>query len=507
MPVWAHGNGRCGKMSDPNKQTILLLQPGLGYMDSMRTSPSLPLGLLHAASLTVGEFNVVVFDQRISADWRRELADTIKKENPFLIGATMFIGPSVGNALDMLELAGEVCNAPRVAGGVLPSIIPRTCLEDPLGRIDFVIEGEGEKTLSALASRIENGETTEGIPGLWQKAGGRISTGDHAPLLDLETLPDIPYHLLQVERYLPEYGGDITFYMETSRGCPMKCRYCYNANFNRGIWRGQSAARVRERLENIKDKYGANHIYIVDDNFFIDKARGMQISSIFKELDMQWQIQGVDIPSLKKMSDDDLALLRNNGLQRITIGIESGSGRIKKLLGKRYSNEDVIGIIRRLKKFDFIVFCSFMCNIPTETIPEIRQSVSLMLELIDTNPNFRTSPFYRYVPAPGTGLFDLALEQGFRPPTDMDGWSAVSFDDNKTSGISDDRDRFYKCLYVATLLCDSKSREYSSSRLFRFLSALYRPVARLRLKYMFFKLMPETPLFFFLLNRNTGRSG
>ena len=478
--------------------TILLLQPRLGYMDSMRSRPSLPLGLLHAASLAVQRYRVVIFDQRLCTDWRTRLAETIAREQPMLIGATMFLGPPVANALAMLEHAAGLSPAPRVAGGPLAGSIPELCLNDPRGRIQHVVDGEGEQALPALAGRVAAGEPAHDVPGVWALHHGDVRRGPEAPLLNLDTLPEIPYHLVDVAQYQPRYAGERTFYMETSRGCPMKCTYCYNARFNRGAWRAQSADTVARRIRHAAEQFGARSFYFVDDNFFIDKARGLAIAHTLAELGGEWQVQGVGVASLQRMADEDLALLRSSGLRRLTIGIESGSPRVRKVLGKSYSNRDVRELMARLHAHGFIVFCSFMCDIPTETRAEIGESANLALALIRDNPNFRTSPFYRYVPTPGTRLSDTAAAQGFRTPGTVDGWGEISFDHNDTSGADA---RFFRGLYVATLFCDSKSREYSGSLLFRAAAALYRPPARLRLRFLFFRYMPEARLFFWLLNR------
>lgn len=481
------------------KQTILLLQPRIGYMDSLRSAPSLPLGLLHAASIAVEKFRVVIFDQRTASDWRSELGRVVIETEPLLIGATMFLGPTIVNALDMLAVARSASDAPTVIGGVLPSLVPKLCLADP--NVDMVVQGEGERTLARLAEKLSRGESPAGIPGVWtKKSGGVPATAD--ALLELDTLPEIPYRLLPVERYMPSYGGAGSFYMETSRGCPMNCAYCFNTEFNHGKWRSQSSRRVEERLELANEKFGAKNIYFVDDNFFIDLRRGLEIARTLQRLGMEWQIQGVGISSLRKMLDEDFALLRDCGLKRITIGVESGSAEVRRTLGKSYTNDDVREVVTRLKRFDFIVFCSFMCGIPSETREDVRKSVDLALELLTLNPNFRVSPFYSFTPTPGTKLFDAAVERGFVPPATLREWGGISFDGG--SPVGDTEAAFRKGLYVATLFCDDKPREYSASLLFRIAAFLYRPIARRRLRSMFFGFMPEINILNRMLKRKAG---
>ncbi len=489
-----------------DQQSVLLLQPRIGYMDSLRSAPSMPLGLLHAASLAVESFKISIFDQRLSADWRRDLAGIIERENPIAIGASMYIGPPTANALEMLGFVADKSGAHRFVGGVLPSLDPEICVGDSLCRIDSAVIGEGELALKLLLERLAAGESLNGVQGVCFKEGEAIIRNALPSLLDLDSLPEIPYRLVMADSYFPEYKGRRTFYMETSRGCPSRCGYCYNSVFNRGVWRAQSAGKVRERLELAKREFGANSVYFVDDNFFVRKERGLEIASTMMELDMDWQLQGVDIQTLKRLTREELSFLKTSGLVRISVGVESGSERVRRFLGKNFSNDDVYEVVNKLKEFGFLVFCSFMCDMPSETDSEIRESVGMALRLTKMNPKCRVSPFYRYVPSPGTRVYEMAVGVGLVAQKDIQTWGGVSFDGHAIDGEEEGLGFTFQKLHMATLFCDSKSREYTSSRLFRALAALYRPVARFRLKNMFFKLMPESRAFVRFLQRASRRA-
>lgn len=479
------------------KKTILLLQPGIGFMDSWRSAPALPLGLLHAATFAAEIYRVVIFDQRFSRRWETELPRVLKSAEPFLVGTSIYIGPSTASALAMLSLIRKVSDVPTVIGGVLPSLAPELALNDP--RIDYLVKGEGELALPALAECIEHAASPSGMNGIWFKEDNTVMRGVEGPLLDIERLPEIPYDIVPVEKYIPSYQGEATFYMQTSRGCPMRCSYCFNPEFNRGTWRKQSSGRVAERIEYAADKFHFQSIYFVDDDFFIDIQRAMEIASVLERRRISWQVQGVGIPSLKKMTDAHLSALKKSGLKRITIGVESGSPEMRRLMRKNFSNDELREIISKLKNFGFIVYCSFICNLPMETDEDIRQSVKLVFELIKTNRNFRTSPFYSYVPLPGTELFKTACEQGFTQPASIEEWGAISFDCNQGVSLGGRNPRFYKGLYLATLFCDNKTREYAASAAMKFISFLYKPIATIRLRKLFFRFMPEIDIFYRLI--------
>jgi len=56
-----------------------------------------------------------------------------------------------------------------------------------------------------------------------------------------------------------------------------------------------------------------------------------------------------------------------------------------------------------------------------------------------------------------------------------------------------------------TLFCDGKHKEYVDSAVIRLLSALYQPIAKLRLKKFLFKPVPEMRIFFILKKLLEGK--
>ena len=97
---------------------------------------------------------------------------------------------------------------------------------------DFVLRGEGERSLPALLDALGNKSDTGHVPGLVSK------TQDNSQAEQLNDFID-PYN----EAYFVALGGRIS-YLETSRGCPFHCDFC----LSRG-------SRVRFlSLEDAKDR-------------------------------------------------------------------------------------------------------------------------------------------------------------------------------------------------------------------------------------------------------------
>ncbi len=473
-------------------EKVLLIQPDIGFWDFMRTKASLPLSLLHVASELITDFEVFIVDQRNCKNWKQSILEVLKTK-PILAGITTFTGPGIIEALKIAKFIKERSNIPIVWGGVHVSLLPEQSLGNKY--VDFVIQGEGEIALHKLAYAISNKGKLDNIEGVWLKVGDEIKGSPPKNFLDLNTLNEIPYKLVNIKEYLPLYAGEKTLSMETSRGCPFPCTYCYNNLFNKSIWRAQSAEKVIERVKFVVKEFAPNCIYFVDDNFFVDLQRGREVSEKLKEINVNWQVQGVDFKTLMSMDDDYINLLQKSGCKRLTLGIETGSLKIRKLMKKPGDIEEIIYLIKRLKKFDIIIYCSFISNMPYETIEDLKKTIELIFRLIRENKNFRNSPIYSYIPFPGTQMFELAKREGFDPPTSLERWADYSYEKNPFKRKNGKNIKFYERLYFVSLFLDNKFKEYTLPTYMRILTSFYRPIAKFRISYFFFFFMPEYFLF------------
>lgn len=469
------------------RRTVILCQPRIGYMDEVRSAPTLPLSLIHAASELVREFDVRIVDTRLDPDWKKALARE-SGSRPLYIGITASTGPMIGHALEIARTVRAADPAiPIVWGGTHPTMLPAQTVAHPL--VDAVVAGDGERPAATIARRIAAGANLSGIPGVMVKGDTAPAASDQAD--DLDEYPPAPFDLVDPRRYRPRYLGRSSTFYQASRGCPHACRYCYNVFAHRRRWRAFSAERVVGQITELVRNHGVQDIYFVDDNFFIDTARAMRIARGLKPLGCTWQVQGADLASIGRLCDADLRLLHESGLRRLTIGIESGSVVMRRRLGKTGSVDEIAAMVARLAPLEIIVFGSFITNLPGETADDLRDSVRLVECLHKTSPRFRNSPFYIYTPFPGTPMFEDAVGDGFCQPVSLEGWAGFSYEGNAYVPKGAPTPSFYEGLYLSSLLNDAKVEDYSSRTLLRVLARAYRPVARFRMHHLWFGLMPE----------------
>jgi anaerobic magnesium-protoporphyrin IX monomethyl ester cyclase len=477
---------------------IILVQPKIGYMDALRSAPAPPLGLLYAASKLTEAYEVELIDARLTDNLEGRLHEALTPDTLF-VGVTSHTGPMIQSALHVSRLVKQLSGGVVVWGGVHASLAPEVTAADPA--VDICVVGEGELTALELARALEAGRALDSVDGLvFEKNGRIVRTGIREPLAP-EHWSEPAWELVDLSGYLPNYGGRRTLYYQLTRGCLHNCAYCYNVPFNHRRYRMPDHEVALDRLRRLRERVNFQELYFVDDNFFVDVEWSERISEGLSDLRVTWQLQGVDIGALLRMDRKVINRLFEQGCRRLTLGVETGSNRLRRLIRKQGTRDDVVRAIERFENSGILVFTSYMVGLPTETLEEIRETVNLALELVNRFDFVRCSPFYCYTPFPGTDCYKMAVQEGFLPPDSLEDWAKIGGWDYLTwERRSGDRvlgRRFFEGLNMSTLFIDRKIGDYSASKLMRLLFWAYRPVARLRARHLFFHLMPER----WLMNR------
>lgn len=473
------------------KKKVILIQPKIGYLDEVKRNPSIPLALLCVATNIYNDYEVEIFDQRLHPKWEEGLSRLLK-DNPLCVGITSMTGRQLYYALEISKWIKSKSNCPIVWGGIHPTIDPQTVLENE--NIDIVVRGEGEETFYELVNCLAQGKDIQSIPSIsFRNNQGEMVHNPRRPSINLNTLPEIPYHLVDLERYVGRYKERRSLYLQLSRGCPFSCAYCYNSVFNRSQWRSLTVEKALERISYLYHNYNIRYFDFIDDNLFTNPQRMNDIAD--KVIKNKWNIiwKGtLEIPSSKTMSDQFFKKMAEAGLERLEIGAESGSNRILKFINKHQTIEDVFELNKRLANFSFTPGYNFMIGLPTETSGDIKLTLKGVMKLLDNNPDAEINGVYCFTPYPGTFLYDCLGKFGFIPPSSLEEWSEFSGDQIKTPWLSLKQKKRLSYIQFASYFLNSKASNLLDVKKFiRILSRFYEPIARARFRLNFFGLMFE----------------
>ncbi|SBT43083.1 KedN5 family methylcobalamin-dependent radical SAM C-methyltransferase [Micromonospora auratinigra] len=173
--------------------------------------------------------------------------------------------------------------------------------------VDVVVDGEGEVTFRELVRVLLEQAYPEGlsrVAGLTYRGpdGAAISTPDRERLTDLDVIPS-PFltGALPMTDGAGRFRYDVAL-METNRGCPYKCAFCY--------WGGAVGQRVRsfsrERLAAELDCFGFHQVPTVvlcDANFGLLAADEEFVEDLIRTRERRGYPRAVETSWAKNKSD------------------------------------------------------------------------------------------------------------------------------------------------------------------------------------------------------------
>jgi anaerobic magnesium-protoporphyrin IX monomethyl ester cyclase len=389
---------------------ILLIQPNCAEgADKEYQSLQFPLNLGYiASSLIQAGNNVKMIDLNVSP--KSELSRVIKEFRPQIIGITAMTSTIINAKEIIMELKAIDSKIITVLGGVHASALPIETMKY-IKDLDFLVYGEGEKTIVDLIKAIELKKSFSLIRGIVYKSNNKIIKNPQRSLIEnLDTIPYpardlLPMHLYSkqhVSRGFSRKDMNIIEIM-TSRGCPNSCIFCAG-HINYGFRvRFRSFENIIGEISECIKKYSITHISIEDDTFTLNRELVIKLCHFLKRNNLTWncnaRVNTVDYELLKLMSF--------SGCKKITFGIESGNSEILKKIKKGITINQAITAVKSAKKAGIrYVECDFILGSHVdETIDTITDSVKLIYKLM---PDFLVVSIL--CPYPGTEIYDIMIK-------------------------------------------------------------------------------------------------
>lgn len=390
-----------------------------------------PFGILYLAdSLEKAGFSVRLVHEEGTKANIQALVDLVSTEKPSFVGFSVVTGPSIIPSLEASMEIKERHDVPIVWGGLQPTLLPEEALAKAC--IDLLVIGEGEKTIVELAQVLSQhglmASELEEVAGIAFKQDGQAVFTESRPFI--KDLDDIyaAWHHLDIERYIRSeiyldsaLGGERAIAINTSRGCPWRCGYCYNVAVNKRAFRAQSAARVIQDIQDLKDRYGISGIRFSEDHFFSNRRRALEI---IRNIETPWTAT-IRVNDLSEGGDDFVKKMADNHCALLRCGVESGSQRVLDLIRKDISLDQVRRAAELCEKYGVKTGFFFMLGFPSESWAEVCETLDLMDELEVMNGYVIVGLPSIFCPFPGTPLLNVAIEQGFKPPASLEEWGTT----------------------------------------------------------------------------------
>ncbi len=347
-----------------------------------------PLGLLYlAGALESIGIDVTIVDAEPDVLTNEQIMERIVASEPHFVGVTSTT-PEFHLATDIIRRVKR--HDPGIItmmGGSHVSAIPEETLQD-CPDIDYVVVGEGEESIKRIVS---------------EKPEERIIVSD--VIEDLDKLPLPARHLVDYGRYRsPEPGRGLikTDAIETSRGCPFRCAFCYHMHAK---VRFRDVIKVVDEIEESHKKTGAILFNFFDDTFTLKKDRAIAICDeiIKRDLGLTFYC----FTRADTLSKELLEKMTQAGFVRITTGIESGNQKMLDRFNKGTKLEQYERVYQWMVELGLETRGSFIIGGPHETPETIGDSIRFAKSL----------PLYRIgvnilTPYPGTEMYRIAVDEG-----------------------------------------------------------------------------------------------
>ena len=282
---------------------------------------------------------------------RKKIAYFLEKHKPQVVGITGYIA-HVNVIKDYaLQIKKYNPDIKVIVGGVHAEVNPE---DFECEQIDYIIRANGLKTIVELLDKLENKEST--------KALECIFTNGENKAVKENTFNYIFPDRDKVNKYRSKY-----YYMfhrncsliKTSFGCPYQCKFCFCRQVTDGKYFARDLDNIIAELKSIKE----TEIYIVDDDFLVDRDRLLRFCDLLEENDIRKKYLIYGRADFIAANEDVIKRFKEVGLRAVIVGLESCDSNELVDYNKKTlvtTNEEAVAI---LHKYDVECYGTFILGL------------------------------------------------------------------------------------------------------------------------------------------------
>jgi radical SAM superfamily enzyme YgiQ (UPF0313 family) len=304
-----------------------------------------------------------------------------------------------------------------VVGNTVASIPEQLLGWNP--EVDVAVLGEGDRTIVELARAWAGGTSLEAVAGIALRVDGKVvRTPVRECVPRLEDIPFPDFTLFELEKYL-EFSWKfvpephpikrelmLSLPVNTARGCPFDCTFCYHA-FKACPYRYYSFESAVQYFQEMQRRYKVQYLNFWDELTLVSRPRAVELCDALERNDCKayWPVG----PRGNLFKAQDLDLLRRcASLGATTIGgaLESGAPEILAAMNKKISPEEFIEQMQTGYRAGLVPNTSVVFGYPQETKETIAQTL-LVCERAGVYP----SAGY-VLPLPNTRIYEHCRKRG-----------------------------------------------------------------------------------------------
>ncbi len=254
---------------------------------------------------------------------------------------------------------------------------------DDIGADIYVIEGQGELTLSQIVDTLKNGGDLSTVSNIAYLENGKLlRTKVTAENNSLDE------NYIDWRKFQDEDIG-ATVQTRTARSCAFKCSFC-NYPTRAGALALTSNDIIEKELDSILELGEVRNMVFIDDTFNVPFPRFKEICRLM--IRNKYPFNWFSYFRCSNSDEEAIALMAESGCKGVFLGIESGSPTILKNMNKSATIEKYAKGIEWLRQYGIMTFGSFIVGFPGETEETVQETIDFIRE---TKPDYyRTQMWY-----------------------------------------------------------------------------------------------------------------
>ena len=323
-----------------------------------------------------------------------------------------------------------------IAGGILATFAGAELMSDH-PEIDWLIAGERELCLLEISNCLSEGKSLNDVPGL-------ITRDFHnAPRLLISDLDDLGEMVHDgLEEMMARVPDDKKIgYLLSGRGCYARCSFCSVPGYYQlkgKSWRCRSVSAVIDEMQRLSERYSINYFMFRDDNFFgpgkrgKERAKGIANEIMTRNLKIRYYI----CCRINDVEWETFKLLKESGLERVGIGVESTQGESLRLFNKGVKGEQIYPALEILDKLEIKTEINMIFFDPYLTMDGVRTNLAFIQYIYEKDRLSYTSayPFNELKPFSWSPVANRLRSEGLLNEIDytcryrdLDVWKVVMF--------------------------------------------------------------------------------
>lgn len=310
--------------------------------------------------------------------------------------------------LSQIDIHAEQRKSPIIFMGGTSAYNP-----EPLYKfMDFFAVGEGENMFPAIISKFKNWnridkdkflETLLEIQGIYIPKFFEVLNEENGKIKSVTPLKGKKFVVKDIVQdlnnsYFPlkpvvPYGKTVMdrAYIELFRGCTRGCRFCQAGIVYRPV-REKRLDKIEYELENILKNTGYEEVT------FLSLSTGDYsdldgLILLAKRIIKKYGVS-VSLPSLRidNFKEELGQMVVDERVQGMTFAIEAGSERLRKVINKTITEEQILTTVKRISTLGFHVLkLYYIIGLPTETEEDIISLVNLTKKIYNVAQEYRSS--------------------------------------------------------------------------------------------------------------------